>query len=56
MRLAHALKLPVPVAGVVDFESKQWFASLEYSIAEETLPKATTADIDLELIPEPYDR
>lgn len=45
LRLAHALKLPVPSGGVIENDNKLWFASLEFAVAEETLPKVTTEDL-----------
>jgi hypothetical protein len=47
MRLAHALKLPVPVGGIVKRESDGlvYFASLDCSAAAESLPPVTLADI-----------
>lgn len=38
LRLAEALKLPVPSGGVLEYEGHRYFASLDYSLAGENLP------------------
>jgi hypothetical protein len=47
MRFAHALKLPVPVGGIVKRDSDElfYFASLDCSATRETLPPVTAGDI-----------
>jgi hypothetical protein len=45
LRLAHALKIPVPSGGVIEKDGELYFASLVFFLAEETLPKPTSSDI-----------
>jgi hypothetical protein len=45
MRLAHAIKLPVPAGVVIEKQGVPYFASLEDSLAPETIPAPTDAEI-----------
>ena len=46
LRLAMALNLPVPVGVPVEDNGKLWYASLHASAAKESLPPATSKDIE----------
>jgi hypothetical protein len=54
LRLAHALKLPVPSGGVIKKDDQLYFASLVFSLAEETLPKPTWSDIQAIVANDPW--
>jgi hypothetical protein len=45
LRLAQILKLPIPYGGIIEKDGHLYFASLEYGIAPETLPKPTKGDV-----------
>lgn len=46
LRLAQILRLPIPYGGIIEKDGHRYFASLEFGVAEETLPIPTNSDID----------